>query len=106
MKTVKTTALCAGLVWPGIALADRIDGEWCAPDGQARVSIAGRTIVLPPGVEVEGSYTRHEFLYTVPEGSPAAGTEIYLRQLGDDDVDVYRGKAPPERWHRCAAVVS
>lgn len=99
-------ALCTGLIWPASALADRIDGQWCALDGMARVSISGAKITIPPGVEVDGSYTRHEFLYTVPEGSPDAGTEIYMRQLGDDDVDVFHGEAPPERWHRCAAVVS
>lgn len=98
--------LCLGTALPGLALADAIDGDWCAPDRAGRLSIDGPTIMLPSGVAVGGQYNRHEFLFRVPEGQPDAGTEIYMRQLGEQDVDLYRGESAPERWHRCEAVVS
>ena len=105
METKLFLALLA-VAAPGMALADRIDGDWCAPDGSARVTIDGPEITLGPGLVVTGTYTRHEFLYRVPEGAPDAGIEIYMRQLGEEDVDVYRDTDPPERWTRCEAVVS
>ncbi|MCB1330376.1 MAG: hypothetical protein KDK28_13510 [Maritimibacter sp.] len=102
----KTLATLLALLVPGTALADRIDGAWCAPDGTQRVTIAGPEITLGSGQVVTGQYTRHEFLYRVPEEAPDAGAEIYMRQLGEEDVDIYRDTDPPVRWHRCQAVVS
>ena len=103
---MKTLALCTGLLWPGLAAADAIDGDWCAPDRPQRVSIEGPRITLSSGTEVTGTYTRHEFLYVVPDGEPDAGLQIYMRQLSEENVQVYHGEADPELWHRCQAVVS
>ena len=103
---MKTIALCAVAMWPGIAAADAIDGDWCAPDRLERVSIEGPKITISSGTEVTGSYTRHEFLYEVPDGEPDAGMRIYMRQLSEERVEVYRDEAGPELWNRCQAVVS
>ena len=104
--TAGSLAAVFALLAPGAALADRIDGAWCAPDGTQRVTIDGPEITLGSGTVVTGQYTRHEFLYRVPEEAPDAGAEIYMRQLGEEDVDIYRDTDPPVRWHRCQAVVS
>lgn len=104
--TFRTLALLAALTFPGAALADRIDGDWCAPDGIERVRIEGDRITLAAGIALTGAYGRHEFLYEVPAGADGAGTKIYMRQLSEEDVEVYRGEAAPVVWHRCQAVVS
>ncbi|MCB1336152.1 MAG: hypothetical protein KDK10_01375 [Maritimibacter sp.] len=104
--TFRTLALLAALILPGAALADRIDGDWCAPDGIERVSIEGDKITVAAGREIIGAYGRHEFLYELPAESDGAGTKIYMRQLSEEDVEVYRGEAAPVVWHRCQAVVS
>ena len=103
---MKTIALCAGVMWPGVAAADAIDGDWCAPDRPQRVSIAGPKITITSGTEVAGTYTRHEVLFVVPDGEPDAGMQVYMRQLSEEDVEVYRGDSDAELWHRCQAVVS
>ena len=103
---MKTIALCAGVMWPGMAMADAIDGDWCAPDQLQRVNIEGPKITLSSGTEVAGTYTRHEFVYVVPDGEPGEGTQVYMRQLSEEDVEVHLGEANPELWHRCQAVVS
>ncbi len=103
---MRTLALCAGVMWPGMAVADAIDGDWCAPDRLQRVSIDGPKITISSGIEVAGTYTRHEFLYLVPDGEADAGVQVYMRQLSEEDVEVHHGDADPELWHRCQAVVS
>jgi hypothetical protein len=42
------------------ALADRIDGDWCAADGR-NLSINGANIKTPGGAAITGDYARHEF---------------------------------------------
>ena len=103
---MKTIALCAGVMWPGMAMADAIDGDWCAPDRLERVSIEGPKITISSGTGVAGTYTRHEFFYVIPDGEPNAGKQVFMRQLSEEDVDVHLGESDPELWHRCQAVVS
>lgn len=103
---IKAIAVSVALLAPGAVLADRIDGDWCAPDGLERVTIAGSTITIAAGVEIAGTYNRHEFLYELPAEAANAGTQVYMRQLSEEDVEVYRGEAAPVLWHRCNAVVS
>lgn len=88
------------------ALADRIDGNWCSPDGMTNVHIDGPELTMSPGITITGQYTRHEFLYSLPEGDPNAGTEVYMRQLSEEQANVFVGEADPVIWHRCRAVVS
>ena len=92
---------------PTEAFADRIDGAWCAGATQ-RVEINGPRISLRGKPAFEGTYTRHQFLYTVPEGEEHAGEKIYMQVLGDEDMSSYTvrdGKAvDPINWKRCQAV--
>lgn len=109
MTRTRLTAATAGLLLAlstGTALADRIDGNWCSPDGLTNVHIDGPELTLSPGITITGQYTRHEFLYSLPEGDPDAGTEVYMRQLSEEQVNVFIGEAEPVIWHRCRAVVS
>ncbi len=86
------------------AFADRIDGEWCSKDGH-QLSIKGPEITTPLGVTLQGNYGRHDFAYIAPTGDAEAGTQIYLRLLGETAMDFYRVKdgqlAAPEPWRRC-----
>jgi hypothetical protein len=89
----------------GLAFADRIDGSWCNDKG-ARVEIEGPKISLSGAPSIEGQYTRHEFLYTVPAGQDHAGDQIYMRVMGDEDMTSYTVKdgqgVDPVAWKRCA----
>jgi len=86
------------------ALADRIDGNWCSKDGH-QLSIMSSAIITPGGANLRGQYTRHEFSYVAPAGEPDAGTQIYLRLLGETAMNFYRLKdgalGEPELWQRC-----
>ncbi|MBF9234262.1 hypothetical protein [Microvirga alba] len=88
-------------------LADSIDGHWCSSDGR-HLSIQGPAIVTPAGTRVEGSYTRHSFLYSVPESEPDRGQEVSLRLLSEVQVEIRFGRADrqSETWRRCAATTS
>ena len=89
------------------ALADAIDGDWCSDDGR-HLSIAGPNIVTPGGTRMQGSYTRHSFLYTVPANEPNGGEEVSMRLLSEVAVLIRFGPAdrPSQTWHRCTATTS
>ncbi len=88
------------------ALADRIDGHWCAPDGARRVQIDGSAIVIPGGRQLQGLYDRHHFSYVVPPPEAAAGKTVVMDLLGETAVQVQFGDAAPEVWTRCAPPLS
>ena len=87
-------------------LADSIDGSWCSKEGK-HLSIAGPEITLPNDAKIQGSYRRHEFLYTAPAGDTDAGSQIYLRLQSEDVMNSYHIKdeqaVDPVAWERCAA---
>jgi len=89
------------------ALADRIDGSWCA-GALKRVEITGPKISIAGKPAFEGNYTRHEFLYTVPVGEEHAGDQIYMRIHGEEDMTSYTIKnnepVDPIDWKRCQGV--
>jgi hypothetical protein len=62
----------------GPALADALDGDWCFTDGR-NLNIQGPAIITPGGTSTTGDYARHTFRYTVPDGDPGAGGEIFMR---------------------------
>jgi hypothetical protein len=67
------------------ALADSIDGDWCAPDGGISLSIHGSTIRTPGGQTLAGDYRRYSFSYVAPAGDWQAGQTIemqFVRRLG------------------------
>ena len=86
------------------AFADRIDGEWCSRDGH-QLTIKGPEITTPLGVTLQGNYGRHDFAYVAPAGDAEAGTQMYLRLLGETAMDFYRVRdgqlGEPEPWRRC-----
>jgi hypothetical protein len=100
---------CALLVLAGTgpAFADAIDGDWCSDDGR-HMTITGPSIVTPGGSRLQGAYTRHSFVYTVPANEPDAGQEVTMRLLSEMAVQVRAGPAdrPSLIWHRCQPTTS
>src|SRR5689334_15003516 len=103
--TLLTTAL---ILAAGPVLADVIDGEWCAPDGR-RLSIKGPELVTPTGKRITGDYTRHSFLYVVPEADPGSGDTVAMRLVNEETVHLRQGRdaaaaaeAPLQVWKRCS----
>jgi len=86
------------------ALADRIDGDWCAADGTGHFRIDGPRIVTVTGRETQGLYDRHAFAYVVPGGDPEAGTEVLMQLLGEEAVRVRFGAEEPRVWVRCKPI--
>ena len=86
------------------AFADSIDGSWCAKDGK-HLSINGPEITLPNDAKIQGSYRRHEFLYTVPSSDADAGSQIYMRLQSEDVMNSFHIKddqaVDPVAWERC-----
>jgi hypothetical protein len=95
------------LTFAAPALADAIDGEWCAPVGQRRLSIDGPRLVTPAGARIEGNYTRHGFTYKAPAGEVEAGLDIEMRLMGEHAM-LFRpqGSANAQTWTRCGRPVS
>lgn len=93
-------AVCLNLA-PSPALADRIDGQWCAPDGKGRLQIDGPDIVTPGGNRIQGQYGRHNFVYVIPEGEPGTGITVSMIQLHEMAINRQQGNGPVETWTRC-----
>lgn len=93
--------------FPSAAFADRIDGSWCTGAAQ-RVEINGPKISIGGKPVIDGTYTRHQFLYTVPNGEEHAGDKVYMQVLGDEDMSSYRMRDNKAvdllDWKRCQAV--
>jgi hypothetical protein len=103
----------AGLILlsAGQARADVIDGEWCRLGGH-HMSIKGPQIVTPAGSRTQGNYSRHSFIYVVPQADPGAGQKISMILVNENTVhlsiDAPSTNAPPspmQVWHRCTAPV-
>lgn len=86
------------------ALADAIDGNWCATDGK-HMTIDGSNFVSPGGTKMTGDYDRHAFHYVVPAGEPGAGASIRMILVDDNTVQSWTEeqatKTDPEMWKRC-----
>jgi hypothetical protein len=90
----------------GSALADVIDGDWCAADGR-HMSIRGPAIVTPGGKQLAGLYSRHSFSYVIPSPEQSAGSTIYMRLVNPETVNLWIGSTPvgpPEVWNRCTPI--
>jgi hypothetical protein len=83
------------------ARADAIDGEWCL--GTSHFAIAGPSILTPGGNRIQGTYSRHGFVYVVPGNEPGAGGEISMILLNEENVQLTRaGQVNSlEIWRRC-----
>src|SRR6185312_16283050 len=80
--------LAASLLAAGGASADVIDGDWCATADGRHFSIKGAEIVTPAGTRLEGSYTRHSFLYVVPPAEPGAGQTVAMILVNEETVNL------------------
>ena len=98
-------ALLFCLLFPTAAFADAIDGSWCSASGH--VDIEGPKITLSTKSTTAGQYSRHQFLYTVPEGEEHAGDKVYMQLMGEENMTSYTVKdskaIDPVDWKRCAA---
>ena len=85
------------------ARADSIDGEWCW--AASNLHIQGPSIRTPGGSRIQGSYDRHNFSYVVPAPEPGAGSEVIMRLLNEENVNLVRKsgavESVPEIWKRC-----
>lgn len=86
------------------AMADAIDGDWCANDGR-HFSIRGPAITTPGGAAIQGNYRRHSFSYVVPQGEDSAGQPIAMLLLNENEVAVQTGNQS-EVWLRCKPAIS
>ncbi len=93
-------ALAALVGLAGTARADKIDGDWCAPDGARSLAIDGPAITTPGGHAIQGDYSRHQFRYVVPPGEPGAGSAVTLRLRNETTVEIGLPSGT-ETWHRC-----
>ena len=94
--TLLATLVCLGV---DAAHADAIDGEWCL--GTSHFAIEGPNILTPGGNRIQGSYSRHGFVYVVPANEPGAGGEINMTLLNEETVQLIRKDSSPEIWRRC-----
>lgn len=94
--------LAFGILTTTPALADRIDGKWCSPEGK-HVEIEGRRITTPGGTKIDGEYTRHSFRYVAPAAEPDSGSTIYMVLLNEETMEVRPGTpvAKAAIWKRC-----
>lgn len=101
-KAMVIAGLAIGFASP--ALADQIDGDWCATVEVAHFTIAGSSITTPAGTQTSGDYTRHAFSYVVPAGDPGAGERIDMRQLNEQEIMVSVAGSEPVLWRRCEVI--
>lgn len=100
---------CLFLASAGFAVADQIDGSWCAPTGES-MTIEGPRVITPGGRTLSGRYDRHNFSYDIPDGEANAGGRLDANQLDDQHIRVTI--APPARkepaphaiWTRCEVI--
>ncbi len=94
-------------LWPAVAMADAIDGDWCSADGK-HFKIEGPAIELGSGNRSAGNYSRHSFSYVAPEGDPDEGQQVQMILQSEHLLDVRRNRSaqpgPVETWRRCSTV--
>lgn len=106
-------ASCVSLLFhAGVARADALDGDWCAPDGR-HLTIDGPRVITPTGRRLEGNYTRHRFDYRIPDAEPQAGLILFMVQINETTAQVRIAAdraaaelATAQIWRRCARPVS
>lgn len=93
----------------GFAVADKIDGSWCAPTGES-MTIEGPRVITPGGRTLSGRYDRHNFSYDIPDGEKSAGGRMDANQLDDEHIRVtiappaQTEPAPHAIWTRCEVI--
>ena len=91
------------VIFATAAMADAIDGDWCAKVGR-HLNIDGPRIKTPGGNHITGNYDRHGFSYVVPDGE-AHGSEIINMQMQSEDLILMTlPDGSIEKWTRCDVV--
>ena len=104
IRLIASAAGCSLLASP--ALADSIDGDWCAPEGGKSLSIQGASIRTPGGKTVAGDYRRYSFTYVAPAGDWQAGQTIDMQFIRRVGVRVKIGGGGESTWLPCPPGVS
>lgn len=101
LAQMAAAVLVASIMMIVPARADAIDGEWCR-EGRS-FKIEGPSILTMGGTRMTGDYNRHGFRYTVPQNETEAGTEISMRLISEEQLELFRGTAATtgETWRRC-----
>ncbi len=103
LKLAPGALLALLLTLPAVpALADAIDGHWCAEDGR-HLSIEGPAITTPGGAQMRGDYRRHYFSYVIPASEPNAGATTNMTLINHNELrlKVQIDAAKTETWRRC-----
>jgi hypothetical protein len=92
----------ASVCFAAPALADRIDGDWCFPDGR-HFTIDGPKITTATGQRLNGDSRRHFFSYVVPPPDAKAGAVVQMALADEETVHLSVGsEGPTETWKRCS----
>lgn len=105
MIRIRPALVAASLLLATPALADSIDGDWCAPEGGKSLTIDGPRLRTPGGRTITGDYRRYSFSYVAPEGDWQAGQTIEMQFLRRVGVRVRAGGAESV-WIPCPPGVS
>jgi hypothetical protein len=106
-REIGFVTLCLGLSSANLALADAIDGTWCAEKDSRQITIQGSSATFPGGQKVGGDYTRHSFAFQVPPPLANAGQKMDMRLLGETVLRAItisadgQTRSDPELWRRC-----
>lgn len=91
------------------SLADRIDGNWCSPEGRS-ISVDGPNVVTPGGRTITANYNRHHVDFEIPKGEPDSGNRFSADQLNDEEISVSiirAGDAGADKaviWRQCKPI--
>jgi hypothetical protein len=91
------------VILPTAAIADAIDGDWCAKMGR-HLNIDGPKIKTPGGNKITGGYERHGFSYVVPSGEVHGSETIHMQMHSEDLILMTLPDGSIEKWSRCDVV--
>ena len=100
-KLLLVSAASVNFVTP--AMADAIDGDWCAKMGR-HLNIDGPKIKTPGGNNITGGYERHGFSYVVPSGEVHGSETIHMQMQSEDLILMTLPDGSIEKWSRCNVV--
>lgn len=93
----------ASVIFATVAMADAIDGDWCAKMGR-HLNIDDPKIKTPGGNNITGDYERHGFSYVVPNGEAHGSETIHMQMQSEDQILMTRPDGSIEKWNRCNVV--
>ena len=97
------TVSMAFVIFATAAMADAIDGDWCAKIGR-HLNIDGPKIQTPGGNNIIGDYERHGFSYVVPNNEVHGSETIQMQMQSEDLILMTLPDGSIEKWNRCDVV--